>query len=139
MPARRKGVVAVVLRGDRMLVIRRAAAVADPGYWAPVSGTVEPDEGEAAAVAREVREEVGLTVRPLRRVWACVSASGTHDLGWWLAEYVSGELVPDGREVSAAVWVRPAEFLRLAPTFAGDRAFFRHVFPSLPEGGAAAG
>ena len=55
----REAVVAVIIRGRDVLLIRRGADVPDPGYWAPPSGTIESGESQEAAVIREVREEVG--------------------------------------------------------------------------------
>jgi 8-oxo-dGTP diphosphatase len=127
----REAVVAVVTRRDRMLLIQRGSAVPEAGYWAPPSGEVEPGESQDAAVIREVREEVGLTIRPLRKVWESLSASGTHKLHWWLAEYAGGELKLDPSEISDACWLRVEEVLRLKPTFTGDREFFSSVFPRL--------
>jgi 8-oxo-dGTP pyrophosphatase MutT (NUDIX family) len=34
---------------------------------------VEPGERQEAAVIREVKEEVGVTVRPVRKVWESIS------------------------------------------------------------------
>ena len=62
-----EAVVAVITNGDKVLLIQRAPSVRGGGYWAPVSGEVEPGESQQAAVAREAKEEVGLTVRPVRR------------------------------------------------------------------------
>jgi ADP-ribose pyrophosphatase YjhB (NUDIX family) len=47
---------------DRVLFIRRA----DNGKWGLPAGAIDPGETPAAAVAREVREETGLVVRPAR-------------------------------------------------------------------------
>ena len=62
-------IVAVVLSGPLVLMIRRGPSGHDPGYWAPPSGKVEPGERQEAAVIREVKEEVGVTIRPVRKVW----------------------------------------------------------------------
>ena len=62
-------IVAVVLRGPFVLMIRRGPGGPDPGYWAPPSGKVEAGESQEAAVIREVKEEVGVTIRPVRKVW----------------------------------------------------------------------
>ncbi|HUM14894.1 MAG TPA: NUDIX domain-containing protein [Candidatus Nitrosotalea sp.] len=121
-------VVAVVRRGPLVLMIRRGSRVPDPGYWAPPSGKVEHGETQEGAVVREVREEVGITVRPLWKVWESISAGGTHRLHWWLAEAVDGhDLVLDRREVSDARWVTVQEVATLEPTFADDRHFFEQV------------
>lgn len=124
-------VVAVVLNGGRILLIQRGVGVPDAGYWAPPGGEVEPAESQAAAVIREVREEVGLTIRPLRKVWESLSTRGTHRLHWWLAEYVGGELMLNPREVNDARWLTVDETLNLAQLFGRDREFFTGVFPRL--------
>jgi ADP-ribose pyrophosphatase YjhB (NUDIX family) len=49
-------IVAVVLSGPLVLMIRRGPSGPDPGYWAPPSGKVEPGERQEAAVIREVKE-----------------------------------------------------------------------------------
>jgi 8-oxo-dGTP pyrophosphatase MutT (NUDIX family) len=65
---RRRGA-AVVLSGDRILLIRYAPAVRD-GYFIP-GGSVEAGETPAEAAIRELKEETGLSgtvVRPLATV-----------------------------------------------------------------------
>ena len=99
MPTRPDAVVAVVIRQGRILVIRRAKGVRHPGMWAPPSGKVEAGERQADAVIREMREEIGLEVRPILQVWECLSADGTHTLHWWLSDCEKGALRPDPREV----------------------------------------
>jgi 8-oxo-dGTP diphosphatase len=96
---------AVITKEKKVLIIQRGADVPFPGYWAPLSGKIEPQEDQAEAVVREVREEVGLTIRPVRKVWESTAASGSHKLHWWLAEWVSGDIRPDPREVADARWL----------------------------------
>ncbi len=115
-----EGVVAVIRQGQRVLVIQRGATVPGAGVWAPLSGKIEPGESQEMTVVREVREEVGLDVRPLCKVWECVSDTRTHLLHWWLVEWVGGELVLDPREVSDARWVTIVEYVALEQTFKGD-------------------
>ncbi|ETA03360.1 ADP-ribose pyrophosphatase [Frankia casuarinae] len=129
---KRQAVVAVLLRAGRVLVIRRGPQARRPGYWAPLSGRIEPGESQAAALVREVREEVGLAVTPLAKVWECDTDDGSYQLHWWTAEVGSDEeLILDPGEVSDARWVTPHEFTRLELTFAGHHEFFERVLPTL--------
>lgn len=128
-------VVAVITRGDKVLFVQRAPSVRGGGRWGPVSGEVEPGESQEATVVREAREEVGLAVRPLRKVWENVSSGGRFRPHWWLAEYVAGELSLEAREVSDARWLSVEEIRRMEGTFAGDREFYKKVLPSLAPTG----
>jgi 8-oxo-dGTP diphosphatase len=121
-------VVAVITRAGRVLMIRRGPGGPDAGCWAPPSGKIEPGERQADAVVREVREEVGVTVTPLGKIWENVSASGTHTLHWWLADAHGPDLILDGRAASDARWVTVDESATLEPTYDGDRCFFERVF-----------
>jgi 8-oxo-dGTP diphosphatase len=123
-------IVAVITNGDKTLLIERAPTVLGSGYWAPVSGKVEPGESQEAALVRESMEEVGLNVRPVKKVWENISSSETYRLHWWLAEYVSGELGLDAREASDARWVLPGEITKFK-IFEGDREFYEKVLPTL--------
>jgi 8-oxo-dGTP pyrophosphatase MutT (NUDIX family)/GNAT superfamily N-acetyltransferase len=129
-------IVAVVLSGPFVLMIRRGPDGPDPGYWAPPSGKIEPGEGQEAAVIREVKKEIGVTIRPVRKIWESVSAGGTHTLHWWLADAEDPELRPDRREVSEARWVAVSEIATLQPTFPGDRYFFEEILTVMSSGPA---
>ena len=124
-------VIAVITNGEKVLLIQRAAGIRGGAYWAPVSGEAEAGESQETAVAREAMEEVGLTVRPIRKVWENVSTRGTFILHWWMAEYVSGELTPNLAEVSDARWLTVDEICRMNGTFEGDGEFYRKILPSL--------
>lgn len=60
----RPGVAAVIFRDEGVLLQRRD----DNGCWGLPGGGVEPGESVRAAVAREVREETGLDVEPVRLI-----------------------------------------------------------------------
>lgn len=126
-------IVAVIIDGGRVLVIQRSSQVPGGGYWSPPAGKVRAGEEQADAVIREVQEEVGLTVRPLRPVWECMADGADYRLYWWLAEPVSGALRLAPEEVADAKWVDPVCFVQLERTFPKGREFFERVLPSLPE------
>jgi 8-oxo-dGTP pyrophosphatase MutT (NUDIX family) len=116
---------------NRVLVIRRGLGVQASGWWTLPSGRVEPGESQAAALAREVREELGIEVTPVAKVWECDTDDGAYRLHWWTAARDSDELHPDRDEVEDPRWLTTAEFLALDPTFIGDREFFLRVLPTL--------
>jgi 8-oxo-dGTP diphosphatase len=68
-------VAALVIQGDRVLAMRRAASnLAGPGLWETISGRVEHGEEPLAAVTREIAEESGLTVAVEARPFASYAA-----------------------------------------------------------------
>jgi ADP-ribose pyrophosphatase YjhB (NUDIX family) len=60
----RPGVAAVIFDGERVLLQRRD----DNGRWGLPGGGVDPGESVRTAIVREVREETGLDVEPLRLI-----------------------------------------------------------------------
>ncbi|HEX6261289.1 MAG TPA: NUDIX domain-containing protein [Actinomycetota bacterium] len=127
----RDAVVAVIRREERVLMVRRGPDAPMAGCWAPPGGRIEPGETQEEAVSREVREELGLEVRPVEKVWECPTHDGGYLLHWWLAEASAGEIRPDPAEVSEARWILPEEFDDLEPTFEAHRPFFEEILPTL--------
>src|SRR5260370_27856893 len=100
-----EAVVAVITKEGKVLLIQRGPDVPGAGYWAPLSGKIEAREDQAGALVREVREEVGLSVRPVRKVWENAAASRSHKLHLWLAEWVSGDFKLDPPQSADARWL----------------------------------
>lgn len=69
-PRARKLVVAGLIIGDdeRVLITQRRADQALPLQWEFPGGKVEPGEAPVAALVRELREELGVTVT-VGRIW----------------------------------------------------------------------
>lgn len=128
---RAEAVVPILRRDGRVLVIKRAAGVVMPGYWCPPSGGIEPGESQEDAVVRESREELGVTVTPVEKVWECPTDEGEFKLHWWTVGFSAAELTPNPEEVEDFRWVTPDEFLKMTPTFRNDREFFVQVLPAL--------
>lgn len=57
-------VAAVLVDGDRVLVARRPAHKRQGGLWELPGGKVDPGESDAAALVRELREELDVDVAP---------------------------------------------------------------------------
>ncbi len=119
----RRGVIGVAVRDGRMLVIRRSRSVVAPLVFCFPGGGIEPGESEEQALVREFREEIGVTVRPLRRLWQCVTAWKV-ELSWWLVEIAADATpVPNPAEVESVHWLTPAEMSQLPDLLASNREF----------------
>jgi 8-oxo-dGTP diphosphatase len=136
LPGHRVGVVVVVARGERFLLIRRAEGILAAGAWCFVGGGVEPGEDPHDAVIREFHEEVGGRVRPLRKVWEYLRPDGMLLLHWWLAELLEDSLLPNPSEVAEIRWCTAAEIDALENVLESNRQFLASLGRELLDGGA---
>ena len=126
----RRGVVGIAVRDGRMLVIRRSRSVVAPLVYCFPGGGIEEGEAEDEAVVREFREEIGVTIRPLRRLWECVTAWKV-ELAWWLVEMPHDATpVPNPAEVDSIHWYTPEEMSQLPDLLASNREFLEYVMKS---------
>ena len=105
----------------RILMVRRAANIDYAGLWCIPCGYVEYDEDIRVAVAREIKEETGLVVKP-GEVFAVHSNFHNplqHTVGiWFLCSVISGKLKA-GDDADKAEWFYPGAPPELA--FPTDR------------------
>ena len=113
MPRERKLVVAgLIARDGVVLITQRRADQALPLQWEFPGGKVEPGEAPAVALARELREEIGVTVE-VGRIWDVLfHAYDAFDLVMLVypCRIVDGE--PGAVEVADLAWVRAGELPR---------------------------
>jgi len=117
----RRGVIGIMARDHRYLVVRRAEGIARGGCWCFPGGHVEPGETSRQAVVREMREELGLIVRPCRRLGALRITDSRHVLAAWIVEQLGGVIVPAPEEVAEFRWVERCEIALLEPGLASNR------------------
>jgi 8-oxo-dGTP diphosphatase len=123
LPIRKHGVVAVILRGERFLVIRRSQHVRAPGMYCFPGGGIEQGETEEQALRRELLEELSVAARPVRRLTESVTPWQVH-LAWWLAEIdENAVLMPHPPEVESAHWLTAAEIRQLPNLLASNLEF----------------
>ncbi len=123
----RRGAVAIIPRAGRLLVIRRSRRVVAPRVYCFPGGGIEGAETDEQALVRELGEELGVVIQPLRRLWQCVTPWKVH-LSWWLAELPEGAvLVPNTAEVESVHWLTVEEMAALPDLLESNRRFLELV------------
>jgi NAD+ diphosphatase len=100
-------VIMLVLRGDEVLLGRQARW--PPGRYSALAGFVEPGESLEEAVAREVREESGVTVGPPRYVSSQPWPFPSSLMLGFTAPWESGEPVIGDDELEDVRWFSRAD------------------------------
>jgi NAD+ diphosphatase len=102
-----------------------------PGFFALIAGFVEPGETLEEAVAREVREEVGVEVDDVRYVSSQAWPFPSQLMVGFTARYRSGEIVVQESEISEARWFprdgMPEPAMRPAPFSIAGRLLARYL------------
>jgi len=117
------GVVGVLERDGRFLLIQRSRYVRAPGMWCFAGGTIEPGESPADAVVREFHEELGMTVSAGERLWTWLRDDGMLHLEWRRVHWAGGALRLNPLEVCALRWLLEAE-IRAHPEMLANNVHF---------------
>ncbi len=118
---RKRGVVGVIFRHEKLLIIRRSLTVTAPGMLCLPGGGIEAGESEREALVREMQEELAVDVIPRRICWRSVTPWGTN-LAWWLAKLPPEvQPIPNPDEVAEVHWMDHDEICTS-----------REMLPSLP-------
>lgn len=121
----RRGAVAVIVREDRLLVIQRSLTVAAPGKFCFPGGGIEPGESEEQALVREIQEELGVAIQPVRKLWHSITPWRV-DLAWWLGSIEpEATLSANPAEVAEVFWHTPDEMAALEHLLESNRAFLQ--------------
>ena len=119
----KEAVMIVLEKDNKFLLGKRSAWKAKaPGYWCPISGHIEQNESEEAAVIREAQEELGIVVSPTQKITSTPTHDGRVMLHWWKAEIISGTPVINNNENEEIRWFSREELKSLEPTFKEDIA-----------------
>jgi NAD+ diphosphatase len=95
-------VIVLVKDGDRCLLARKAGWA--PNRYALVAGFVDNGESFESAVAREVKEEVGVDVTDIRYIGSQNWPFPSQIMVGFVARYAGGEITLDPEELEDARW-----------------------------------
>ncbi len=122
-----KDAIAIIIQKDnKFLLIKRANKNSSEDYWSPITGAVEKDEKQDEAVVREAKEEMGIVVKPIKKVWECCTQNKQYILHWWIAKQASYTITIDPSEVKEYKWVAPNDMNTLK-MFKDDLNFYQNI------------
>jgi 8-oxo-dGTP diphosphatase len=104
-------VCAVIESEGRVLVARRSPHKLMPLKWEFPGGKVEPGEDPAAAIVREIREELGCDITVTRAFTPFVHDYGTVVITMipFVCALAAGSAPPHAHEHVAIAWATPAD------------------------------
>ena len=136
-PSARASIVVVAAalfdRDGRVLIAQRPRGKPLAGRWEFPGGKVDAGESERQALARELREELGIEVLAARPFMRLTHAYAERDvaLSLWIVERFSGE--PRSLDAQALKWVAP-ERLGSEDILEADQPFIE-ALRNLPGAG----
>lgn len=120
------GIVALVRDKDDKFLLLEDAREQMKGHWAPPHGRCEStDESEEAGVIREVMEETGVPVKPIKSVLTQPADTKVKTVSFWLVETDEHQIKLD-EESSDFGWFTVDEALNLK-LYPGTKTFFEKV------------
>lgn len=112
----------VVHRGDLLLLCQRPVHKRHGGLWEFAGGKAEANESDERAAARELQEELGVTlVRASPAIFEMADPGSPYIIAFLPVE-IEGEPVPN--EHSDIIWGRPSDLATL-PLAPSDQAFLQ--------------
>ena len=111
-------IIVLISKGEQILLARHVQHISD--LYTCIAGFIEAGETAEEAVVREIREEVGLTVKDIRYRGSQGWPYPNQLMLAFRAEYVSGDITVQQEELSEAAW------------------FTRDALPPIPLPGSAA-
>lgn len=111
----RRGVIGILERDAKYLMVQRAAGVTKPHAWCFPGGHVEPGETPRRAVVRELAEELGIIVVPTCRVGSVRVMDSRYILAVWQVSHIAGQYRLAEKEIAGIRWIALDEISKVQP------------------------
>ena len=106
-------VIVAVRRGNRILLANNKRFKSS--FYSVLAGFVEPGENLEECVAREIKEEVGISVKNIRYFASQPWPFPNSLMVAFFADYAGGEITPDKSEIRDAGWFSPSKLPSIPP------------------------
>lgn len=106
--------ITAVLKGDHILLARNKGFKSS--MFSVLAGFVEPGETLEECVHREIREEVGITVKNIRYFGSQPWPFPNSLMIGFVAEYAAGEITVDDIEIAEAAWFSRGDLPPIPPS-----------------------
>ncbi|GJM24458.1 MAG: hypothetical protein DHS20C16_08730 [Phycisphaerae bacterium] len=121
------GVVGVLERDGRLLLIQRSDSIRAGGMWCFPGGEIERGETADQAIVREIHEEVGLKVKAECKLWSLLSKDARLHLEWWRIAASEFDIRMNQDEVKAYKWLTVGEIRDHEDLLPNNLAFLDHL------------
>jgi len=128
-----QAVAVVIKKHSKHLLIKRAKKGVAEDYWCPITGAIEKGETQKQAVIREAKEELGIRVKPLKKVWECFTEDKQYLLHWWFVKLEEGTIKANPNEVKDYRWLDFNAMQKIDKMFQADLKFFKTIGQNLPD------
>jgi NAD+ diphosphatase len=107
-------IIVAVLKNKQVLLARNKRFKLP--FYSVLAGFVEPGETIEECVQREIREEVGITVKNIRYFGSQPWPFPNSLMIAFVADYADGEITIDGSEIIDAAWFSKDDLPQIPPT-----------------------
>jgi 8-oxo-dGTP diphosphatase len=124
-----EGISVIIKKDGKYLLLQQAKTKPFPLKWLAVSGKMKDEETSEQAAIREAREETGLVIEIIDKAITLPADYGTENVTFFLANWKSGEVKTDPKEINDFGWFKPEEILKLDLMNATRIFFEKHFKP----------
>lgn len=122
----KEGVMVVIRKDGKFLLGKVGKESPIHGKWGLLGGKVEPTETIEHTVKREIFEEAGISVKVVKKLFETQGTFSTLIIHIFLADFASGELVRNKRELSELGYFSYEEALKLDLASLTRKVFEEH-------------